>query len=309
MRKLAIMMMAGALVWTAVASWYWPFGSDEEKPEQPRLSELMEPASVAIDEASDLVADGKMTEAVEEYRKALAILEQIERDNPERAATPEFASLRNKRAYVSAAIDSILLQEARNNAKAVAITDTTELEKKFAERKAKGKPTTPETTQVGVDHWGNTVTNVVGGAQSTKEKKAEEAPKKPKLDEAKVREIIELDPESRKAKLLAASESLRNDDLDGTREILEELLTANEADIAALNLRAALEMKEGDYAQATRTLDWAIKLKPKDHHSYYNMAQIILQQGGNVSVAKRYYDIGRMVGGERDPELEGALGL
>ena len=309
MRKLAIFLAAGALVWTAQASWYWPFGSDEEKSEQPRLSELMEPASVSIDEASDLVADGKMTEAVEEYRKALAILEQIERDNPERAATPEFASLRNKRAYVSAAIDSILLEEARNNAKAVAITDTTDLEKKFAERK--GKSTPPETTQIGVDHWGNTVTNVVGGAKSNKdkEKKSPEASKKPKLDEAKVREIIELDPESRKAKLLAASESLRNDDLDATREILEELLEANEADIAALNLRAAMEMKEGDYAQATRTLDWAIKLKPKDHHSYYNMAQIILQQGGNVSVAKRYYDIGRMVGGERDMELEEALGL
>jgi tetratricopeptide (TPR) repeat protein len=305
MRKLAIFLVAGALAGSVRASWYWPFGSDDEEPEPPRLSELMEPASLAIDEAADLAADGKMSEAVEAYRKALATLDQIERENPERAATPEFASLRNKRAYVSAAIDSILLQEARSNAKAVAITDTTELEKKFAERKGGGKP---ETTQVSVDHWGNAVTNVVGAAKS-EEKPEEPAPKKPKLDEKKVREIIALDPESRKAKLLMASEMLRDDDLDGVKEILEELFASDEKDVAALNIRAAMEMKEGDYRQATHTLDWAIKLKPKYHHSYYNMAQIILQHGGNVSVAKRYYDIGRMVGGERDPELEEALGL
>ena len=43
------------------ASWYWPFGSSEtEGGREPRLSELMEPASLLIDEASDLAAEGKV---------------------------------------------------------------------------------------------------------------------------------------------------------------------------------------------------------------------------------------------------------
>ena len=95
----------------------------------------MEPASELIDEASDLAADGKIDESVEKYRKALAELDRIELENPERAKSTEFATLRNKRAYVNAAIDSMLLSQVKQNAKAVAVSDTTELEAKLAEEK------------------------------------------------------------------------------------------------------------------------------------------------------------------------------
>ena len=110
----------------ASASWYWPFGGDDEDRPK-RVSELMEPASKLIDSASDYVEDGKIDEAVEEYRKALAELDRIEIENPERADKPEFSTLRNKRTYVNSAIDSLLLDQARKNARKVAITDTTEL--------------------------------------------------------------------------------------------------------------------------------------------------------------------------------------
>ena len=113
---------------------FWSFSSNTEEEEKVRLSTLMEPATVAIEDADDLAYDGKMSEAVDKYREALEILDRLESENPERAATPEFASVRNKRAYVTATIDSILLLQARNNARAVAITDTTELEKKYAKR-------------------------------------------------------------------------------------------------------------------------------------------------------------------------------
>ena len=92
----------------------------------------MEPATALIDEASDLAGDGKSVESVEKYREALKELDRIERENPERAATSEFATLRNKRAYVNAAIDSLLLGQVKSNAKAVAVSDTTELERKLA---------------------------------------------------------------------------------------------------------------------------------------------------------------------------------
>ena len=115
---------------------FWSVGTDKNEDGAVRLSVLIEPATEAIDAADDLAYDGKTSEAVDKYREALEILDTIEAQNPERAATPEFASVRNKRAYVTATIDSILLLEARKNAKAVAITDTTDLEKKFAQRQA-----------------------------------------------------------------------------------------------------------------------------------------------------------------------------
>ena len=121
------------------ASWYWPFGSDD-KPEPPRLSALMERASLLIDEASDLAADGKRKEAVEKYRAVLAELDRIERENPERVMTPEFATVRNKRASVSAAVDTLQLAQAQANAKPVAVSDTRALEKKFAAEVAKRRP-------------------------------------------------------------------------------------------------------------------------------------------------------------------------
>jgi len=113
----------------AHASWYWPFGrSASETNGVTRLSELMEPASTNIDAAADFAAEGKYREAQDCYRAAIEALKKIEAENPERAATPEFATVRNKRAYINAALDSMLLAEARENAKAVAVTDTTELE-------------------------------------------------------------------------------------------------------------------------------------------------------------------------------------
>jgi tetratricopeptide (TPR) repeat protein len=136
MKKTIAIVAACATALSASASWYWPFGSDDDEKEQPRLSDIMEPASILIDSASDLADEGKTSEAVAEYRKALAELDRIELENPERAQTSEFATVRNKRAYVNAAIDSLLLTEARNNAKAVAVTDTTSLERRYASERA-----------------------------------------------------------------------------------------------------------------------------------------------------------------------------
>ncbi|MBQ2631640.1 MAG: hypothetical protein IJG13_18340, partial [Kiritimatiellae bacterium] len=138
MRKLCTFAAVLAIASGAAASWYWPFGSsDDASAPVRRLSELMEPASRLIDDASDLAAEGKSQEAVEKYREALAELDRIEAENPERAASPEFSTVRNKRAYVNAAIDSLLLAQVTANAKAVAVSDTTELEKRLAAEKAK----------------------------------------------------------------------------------------------------------------------------------------------------------------------------
>lgn len=124
-----------------MASWYWPFGSDsdEETKVPVRISELMEPASLLIDEAADLAAEGKAEESIEKYRQALLALDRIELENPERVEKPEFATLRTKRAYVNAAIDGMLLMQIRENARAVAVSDTRELERKLAEERWTGR--------------------------------------------------------------------------------------------------------------------------------------------------------------------------
>lgn len=301
MRKIWL-ILAIALASAGVdASWYWPFGEDEEAQEAPkRLSDLMEPASIAIDEAADLVADGKANEAVAAYRKALQILDQIEYENPDRAATPEFASLRNKRAYVSAAIDSILLQQARDNAKAVAITDTTELERRFAAlRKPQQSTEAPKLEEVHVDHWGNT-------EKSSAAKPAAE-PKREAMESAPAAAAPA--PAGRRAKLEAAMIALAGDDFKTALGICDDLLDENPKDIAALNLKAVTEHASGNDQAAEQTLKTAIRANPRDHHAYFNMADLIVDMGGNMASAKRYYETGLKVGGERDQELEEKLGL
>lgn len=129
MKQLVSIFIALALGAGASGAWYWPFSSDDEKP--PRVSELMEDASIMIDEAYDLAADGKTSEAVDKFREAMAELDRIEAENPDRVKEPEFNTLKNKRATVTAAVDSLLLDEVQSNAKAISVTDTTELQKKY----------------------------------------------------------------------------------------------------------------------------------------------------------------------------------
>ena len=137
MSKILTLFLVLAALPTVNASWFWFDDDDDEVAEAPRVSELMAPASELIDAASDLAADDKISEAIEKYREALAKLDEIEKANPERVKTPEFATLRTKRAYVNAAIDTLLLNQGLDNARPVGVSDTTELEKKLAEEKAK----------------------------------------------------------------------------------------------------------------------------------------------------------------------------
>jgi tetratricopeptide (TPR) repeat protein len=278
--KFGILVCIFALAFTAQASWYWPFGSDDvdEKKKPPRLSELMEPASLLIDEASDLAADGKTTDAVDKYREALKELDRIERENPERVKAPEFSTVRNKRAYVSAAIDTLLMTEARYNAKAVSVSDTTELEKKLAAERNPQK--TPEK---------NKKTAVVA------EKPAEE-------------KVVDVKPKKPLTKSQQVLADIAKRDFNAATLLIKEMLVEKPNDAAALNLRAIKEAAEGDLKAAERTLDQAIQSNPRNHYAYYNMATLMLQiSAANKDVARRYYETGRAVGGPVDANIERAL--
>lgn len=288
MKQLLSFALVLALCIGVEASWYWPFSSDDEtKP--PRVSELMEPASVMIDEAYDLADEGKTSEAVEKYRAALAELDRIEAENPDRVKEPEFNTLKNKRATVRAAIDSLLLSEAQDNARTIAVSDTTELQKKYDAKRRKATK---------MEERGAAKPEPESGA--TTEVAAElEAP----AEQPKVTEL----PQKPKSKMAIALEDLAKRDFAAVELTVKEILEEKPNDAAALNLKAAAEMAQGDAKAAEKTLDQAIHSNPRGYHAYYNMARLMAGLKGNRSGAKHYYEAGRSLGGPVDAKLEELL--
>ena len=292
MRRLCTIAVALALSWGVQASWYWPFGSSDGGSESVRrLSELMEPASRLIDEASDLAADGKTQESVEKYREALSELDRIEEENPDRAESAEFATLRNKRAYVNAAIDSLLLGQVRENAKAVAVSDTTELEKRLAAEKAKARGEEEKAKPA------------PGDAEAPAAEEKPVAAKKPAKKAAKPAPAAK--PLSRREQAIA---DIAAGNFESAEAIIEEMLSEKPNGAMALNLRASMEAAQGKFRDAERTLDQAIMTNPRSHYAYYNMASLLLQvDPENKAAARRFYETGRAVGGPTDGQLEAAL--
>ena len=284
MKQLLSFALVLALCAGARASWYWPFSSDDEtKP--PRVSELMEPASVMIDEAYDLADEGKTSEAVEKYRAALAELDRIEAENPDRVKEPEFNTLKNKRATVRAAIDSLLLSEAQDNARTIAVSDTTELQKKYDAKRRKATK---------MEERGAAKPEPESGATTEVAAELEAPAEQPK--------VIEL-PQKPKSKMAIALEDLAKRDFAAVELTVKEILEEKPNDAAALNLKAAAEMAQGDAKAAEKTLDQAIMSNPRGYHAYYNMARLMAGKG-NLSGAKRYYEAGKSLGGPVDAKLE-----
>ena len=278
-RKTLLSILVSAVLGTAQASWYWPFGDDNEEAETndvttaggifkrrgPRLSDKMGPASELIDEASDLAADGKSEDAIAKYREALALLAKIEAENPDFKTRPEFATLRTKKAYVNAAIDSLILTQARDNAKTVAVSDTTELEKKL-EKELKG--------EVEVE---DEVEEKVKRVKSEKVKVKSEKVKREKINKVE------------------AEKKVRD-------------LTAKPGSAKELNVQAMKKAEAGDFTGAESLLTKAIKLYPRSYYAYYNMAWLIYESNpNNLSGVKRYYETGRTYGGPVDKALEAII--
>lgn len=308
MSKLSFLFLVLALPCAARASWYWPFGDDDggEDRKIPRLSELMEGATTNIDAAVDFAEDGRTGEAIAAYRRALTELDGVERDYPELVNKPEFATLRNKRAYVNAAIDSLLLGQVKANAKAVAVSDTTELEKKLAAERAKAK--------------GENEVEKKPEEKKSEEKKpeAEEKPEPEKAQEAEAKPPAAAPaapapvPAAKPARPLSARDRVIADIEKGDWAAAElgvsEMLVAKPNDPVALNLKAAMEAEQGKLKEAEETLDRAIMSNPRSPHAYYNMADLMLKRTPpNTGAARRYYETGRAMGGQRDERLEAAL--
>ena len=290
--------VAATLSLGALGSWYWPFGSDDE--EEPRLADLIEPASTNIDAAADYVADGKIDEAIASYGRALAELDRLEAAYPDRMEAPEFTTVKTKRAYVRTAIDMLRLKQVQDNSKAVAVSDTTELEKKLAEEKAAAAKAASAP--------GNPA------AQAPAAETPVPVPEKPapKAKPAAKPAAAPAKALSRQHRILSRQHRIAKAIADGDYAAADadiaETLRTRPNDAAALNLRAMMESAQGKYRDAEHTLDQAIQSNPKSYHAYYNMARLILKAyPDNKDGARRYYETGRAMGGPRNAALEEAV--
>lgn len=284
--------VAATLSLGALGSWYWPFGSDDEEV-IPRISELMEPASTNIDAAADFEFDGKFDEAIAGYEAALRELDKVEAEYPDQMDKPEFTTVKTKRAYVRAKIDTLKFLQVKENSKAVAVSDTTELEKKLAEEKAAAaKAATPE-------------------PEPEAEKPAPE-PEKPSVEKPAPAPAKPASKKPAPAKALSRQQRIAKAIADGDYAAADadiaETLRTRPNDAAALNLRAMMESAQGKLRDAEHTLDQAIQSNPKSYHAYYNMARLILKAyPDNKDGARRYYETGRAMGGPRNAALEEAV--
>lgn len=282
------------------------------------MSELMEDASLMIDEASDLANQDKITEAVEKYKEAFKELERLERENPKRAATSEFSTVRNKKAYISAAIDSLLLDQASSNARAVAVTDTSEIEKRYAREQAAAslgmrivdveKEEKADDAKHVDDKGGDKEKEPVdvnpAKKTSSRSKTATAAARR-----ARIAKAVAKNPGNRRTKVMLAAEDLKNKDYAAAELTIKDLLSEKPNDATALSLKAALEAAKGEYDEAKETLHQMIRSNPRIYSGYYNLARLIVRTEGESgkAAAGRYYETGRVYGGPVDESLEEIL--
>lgn len=294
------------LLLTAQAAWYWPFDFDPDSTNKPpRLHRLLEKANEYIELAEDEALEGNGDKAIENYRLALRELDRVEEEHPDRAESPEFAPLRSKRATCSAAIDSIRFAQVNENERAVSVTNTRELERKWRKKHNK---MTPE--------------DIAAEKKEAEEKKAA-AEKKEAVDEKNAPEeglrrlkadIAAKSPPTTsgndaafQARLREAYEHMQKGRFAAADNLLEDLEKERGTDLNVLLLRAASQSGVGSNNAARRTLERAMRAHPKSYKPYYNLAWIVLKLGEDVTVAREYYDLGRAVGGPTDAALERKL--
>lgn len=290
---LAVACLAAGL---ARAAWYWPFDFDPDSTNKPpRLHRLLEKANDYIELAEDDALAGKGDRAIENYRLALAELDRVEEENPERAESPEFAPLRNKRATCSAAIDAIRFAQIAENARPVALTDTRELERKWRRKHGLQTPEDLEADRR------DEARRKEEKARRDEEKQAEDGKDKNGAADGKKPSAAAVPFETRRA---AALERLRAGDYAAADALLEELSGERPDDLTTLLLRAAAQAGLGRDHAARRTLEKTVQKHPESYLPLYNLANLSLKLGEPVSVARDYYEKGRAAGGPRDEAME-----
>lgn len=293
LKSAAAFALALGLSLSAPAAWYWPFDFDPDSTNKPpRLHRLLEKANEYIELAEDEALDGNGDKAIENYRLALKELDRVEAENPDRAESPEFAPLRNKRATCSAAIDSIRFAQVNENRRAVAVSNTSDLERKW--RIKHGLQTLADEAFAKREA---AKTNAAAQASSPVPAAATNAPSAKTPPGA-----ISYD-----ARLKEALAEVRGGDYATADRLLDGLEKERPDDLNLLLIRSAAQVGAGSLFAARRTLERAMKAHPKSYLPCYNLANLVLRLNENLAVARDYYEQGRALGGPRNEALERRL--
>jgi tetratricopeptide (TPR) repeat protein len=301
---------------------------EDEKPK--KVSVLLVEANKLMTDAQDAYVDGDGKKAVELYRKSLAEIERVERENADRAGTAEFAPVRFRKALCETEIDRIILEEASAKARTVTVTDTAELEKKRAERHreavsnnvpektvalaskmadgSKAKP--PEMKADEKDDEKSdktTVVDVPGELEFAKDMLSMD-----KAGDARdhILKVLKSEPDNREAHYLMAQAQIAQGHPEDAEVVLMDLLEDNPNDESALLLAAGAAFAAGKYPHAMDLLDRALKANPKRPDGYYDMAWVLLEMDPkNLNEPEMYYRQAVKLGGPRDRDLERRLGI
>ena len=309
-----LFIVACAFALGAQGAWYWPFGSDEDGTNSPpRLHRLLEPANDYIELAQDASLEGDSEKALENYRLALGELDRVEAEHPDRAESAEFAPLRLRRAACTAAIDAIRFAQVNENVRPVSVTDTTELQKRWnkehgiedEEEPPKPKPA-PKKKEAKKEE--------AKKPEPPKDEVKKPVPPPPKKDEVKSEEPKKEEtkrpaplPKDWDGRIAQAMKDLRAQDYAAADVLLESMLKERPKDLNALLLRAAAQAGTKSYYAAQGTLERAMRAHPRSYLPYYNLANLLLQQGEDLETAREYYELGRTVGGPVNKALEAKL--
>ncbi len=329
MRKIFIFLVLSVVVFTNLS----PLSAFAKGREKVKVSELLKDANKIMSEAQEVYVDGDTDKAVILYRKALVEIKKVERQYPDRVTSSDFAPLRFRRALCETEIDRILLEQVNVSSRSVAVTDTRELEKKRAERKAAAK--TNRFAKVSKKLTAKTKSGVAKAAvpepaKSEVEKKATAKRVEKKVDvnveldwaddmleaekfeevEKSLIKVLRFAPDNFKARYMMALVRIRENQFKDAQIIIEDLLEDYGRNEGVLLLASGMYLAVEQYSKAMSTLDRALKLTPERPDAYLNMAWLLLKMNPReLNDPEMYYRRSVKLGGSRDPELEKRLGI
>ena len=288
----------------AQAAWYWPFTSDEDNTNKPpRLHRLLEKANDFIELAEDETVKGDADKALDYYHQALDELARVQMENPDRAEKPEFAPLRNKIAACRAAVDTIRFEQVNSNIRAVSVTDTTELQRKWNKKHGIVDPDDEAAARKAAEKKEADAAK----ARAAAEKEAAEKKKDADSGSGGEKETKGGEEEPWGRRLAAAAELLRAGDHEAADARLQKLAEEHPGDLNLLLLHSAALAAGGRLYAARKKLEQARSLHPSSYLPCYNLAYVALELGEGRKAARSLYEQGRELGGPVNDDIESRL--
>ena len=308
-------------------------GGDAASTNKPqRLSVLMRKANDLFDEAEELAAERKRTEALAKYRETVAELEELKRKYPEQTDSPVF---RNRLLHCMTRIDAYKLEDSSMSTYPVSVTDTTELQKKYDEKHGRPKKDAaspaPPAPPAKAPEPGDSASAKLPAPPAPPAKALEHSDSASAKSAARARiragdvdaahdalmSILRANPQDREALYLLSFVYWTKGDADHALQLLDYLVgravkrpasaAVTKDDAPALVLFAEIMSARDDFRLARNALDLAMRADPKSPVAYFNMAILLSGDDAMLGPARSYYELGLKMGGARDISIEKRL--